>query len=358
MLRPTKAVVLAQPQMFSCARSASGERASLPPAALLPVANRTLLSHALGWLAESGVREAAVVVPENLAAEARWAAGGSHGVKSVSWLEQRPDETIAHALGDLFGFTEGEPFVMHLADSLARESLRAVIPAGAESDAEALLLVDEATQPGVADVVQLYTTGGPGTVTRRRLRHDSAGVAILTGRALEDAAELDTPPEHVLEALADRIEQRGGRVSPCSVGGWWRFRGGTDALLEGNRFALEAAHPDYGHARLVNATIQGAVIAHPEASIESSTVRGPAVIGARARIRDAYLGPYTSVGEDVEIDGAEVEHSIILRAASIKHLGGRMEASIVGANARVFHDFRLPRALRLNLGEGAEVCLG
>jgi glucose-1-phosphate thymidylyltransferase len=334
------------------------ERTSLPAAPLLPVANRALLSHALGWLAEAGVREAAVVVPEKLAAEARRAAADTRGSLSVSWLEQRSDETLAESFRDLTGFIEGEPFVLHLADSLARRSLRAVLASGAEGTAEALLVVDEATQLGVADVVQLYTTGRAGRVTRRRLRHDSAGVAIFTGRALEDAVEVDVPPEHILEALADRIDQRGGRVDTCSAGGWWRFRGGVDALLEGNRFALEAVRSDYSRARLVDATIQGAVIAHPEARIESSTVRGPAVIGARAHLRDAYLGPYTSVGEDVLIDGAEVEHSIILRGASITHLGGRMEASIVGANSRVFHDFRLPRALRLNLGEGAEVCLG
>jgi glucose-1-phosphate thymidylyltransferase len=330
----------------------------LPPAALLRVANRALLTHALDWLGEAGVREAVVVVPEELAAEARSVARASDGVKSVSWLEQRCDETIAHALGDLAGFTEGEPFIMHLADTIARERLEAVIPDGAEEEAEVLLLVDEATRVGVADVVQVYTTGPAGRVTRRRLRHEPAGVAILTRSALEDAVELDAPSEHILEALADRVEQRGGRVDTYSVGDLWRFGGGADALLEGNRFALEAVSPDYGRARLVDATIQGAVIAHPEAHIESSTVRGPAVIGARAHLRDAYLGPYTSVGEDVVIDGAEVEHSIILSGASITHLGGRLEASIVGPNARVFHDFRLPRALRLNLGEGAEVCLG
>jgi glucose-1-phosphate thymidylyltransferase len=330
----------------------------LPPAALLPVANRALLSHALDWLGEAGVREAAVVVPEDLAAEARSAARASDGVRSVSWLEHRCDETLAHALGDLAGFTEGEPFIMHLADSIARERVEADIPDGAEDEAEMLLLVDDATRIDVADVVQVYTTARAGHVTRRRLRHESAGVAILTRRALEDAVELDAPPEHILEALADRVEHRGGRVDTYSVEAWWRFAGGADALLEGNRFALEAVRPDYRRARLVDATIQGAVIAHPEAHIESSTVRGPAVIGARARLRDAYLGPYTSVGEDVVIDGAEVEHSIILPGASITHLGGRLEASIVGPNARVFHDFRLPRALRLNLGEGAEVCLG
>ena len=355
-MRLTKAVVLAQPPSFASGAATRG-RTRLPPASLLSVANRALLSHALGWLAEAGLREAAVVIPEELAAQARRAAADSSGTVSLSWLEQHPDEPLAQTFDDLTGFLDGEPFVVHLADSLARRSLQAVIADAAQGNAEALLLVDEATQAGRAQVVRLYATAGSGPVTRRRLRHGSAGVAVLAARALEGVGGLDAPAEHVLEALADRIERRGGHVRTCCTGEWWRFRGGSDALLEGNRFALERVRADYGRAQLADTTIQGAVIAHPEACIESSTVRGPAIIGARARLRDAYLGPYTSVGEDATIEGAEVENSMILPGATITHLNGRLEASIVGVNARVFNDFRLPRALRLDIGEGAEVGL-
>ena len=355
-MRFTKALVLAQRPSFPSAGVSTRGRASLLPAPLRPVANRALLSHALGWLGEAGVREVAVVVPEELAAEARRAAADSPGTMSLSWLEQLPDEPLAQTIDDLTGFIDGQPFVLHLADSLARRSLRDVVAGAADNNAEALLVVDAPAQAGGAEVVQLHATAGTGPAMRRRHR-GSAGVAVLTGRALEDVGSLDAPAEHVLEALADRIEQRGGHVRTCSAGEWWRFRGGVDTLLEGNRFALERVRPDYACAQLVDSAIQGPVIAHPEARIESSTVRGPAVIGARARLRDAYLGPYTSVGEDATIEGAEVENSMILPGASITHLSGRLEASIVGVNARVFNEFRLPRALRLNIGEGAQVCL-
>ena len=39
------------------------------------------------------------------------------------------------------------------------------------------------------------------------------------------------------------------------------------------------------------------------------------------------------------------------------HLAGRLESSVIGSRARVTRDFRLPKALRLNLGEDAEVSL-
>jgi glucose-1-phosphate thymidylyltransferase len=157
--------------------------------------------------------------------------------------------------------------------------------------------------------------------------------------------------------LAERINQLGGNVRPRRVTAWWRFTRGAEAVLEGNRFALESLREVPPRGELIDSRIQGAVSIHPTVRLESSIVRGPAVIGAGVRLRDAYVGPYTSIGNDVVIEGAEVEHSIVMPEASIRHLGGRLEASVVGASARVCRDFRLPRALRLSVGRGAEVSL-
>jgi glucose-1-phosphate thymidylyltransferase len=160
-----------------------------------------------------------------------------------------------------------------------------------------------------------------------------------------------------LATMTRQMVSNGGYMARREVADWWRYRHGPGALVEGNRFALEGLVGRPVEAALVDTRIQGNVSIHPSAQIESSIVRGPAIIGERARLRDAYVGPYTSIGEAVIIEGAEIEHSIILPGASISHLGGRLEASIVGPKARVFRDFRLPKALRLNVGEGAEVSL-
>ena len=36
-------------------------------------------------------------------------------------------------------------------------------------------------------------------------------------------------------------------------------------------------------------------------------IRGPAIVGAGARVVDAYIGPYTSIGDGVRVEGAEIE---------------------------------------------------
>jgi glucose-1-phosphate thymidylyltransferase len=160
-----------------------------------------------------------------------------------------------------------------------------------------------------------------------------------------------------VSALAERIASAGGTLHLRLVDVWRAYRGDAGELLELNRLVLDRIQSDLTHGAHLGNRIEGRVRIHERASVESSVIVGPVVIGAGARIRDAYVGPYTSIGTSALIQGAEVERSIISAGASINHVSGRITASIIGRNARLFRDFSLPRALRLRLGEGAEVGL-
>lgn len=93
------------------------------------------------------------------------------------------------------------------------------------------------------------------------------------------------------------------------------------------------------------------------AFVRESVLVGPVVIGPDARMSEAYIGPYAAVGAGARIEGADIERSIISSGASVLHFGRRLTASVVGCDARVYHDFSLPRALRLRVGDAAQVGL-
>ena len=104
--------------------------------------------------------------------------------------------------------------------------------------------------------------------------------------------------------------------------------------------------------------IEGRVAIHPSARLERTTVRGPAVIGGGADLTDTFIGPYTSIGPDARLEGAEIDHSIVLAGASIRHVGHRIEASVIGAGAEVARDYGMPTAVRLQVGRRSAVMLG
>jgi glucose-1-phosphate thymidylyltransferase len=97
------------------------------------------------------------------------------------------------------------------------------------------------------------------------------------------------------------------------------------------------------------------VVVEAGARLERSTVRGPAVVGAGARLVDAYIGPYTAVGPGCVIENAEVEHSILLEGSSVRGLDGRMESSLLGRNVSIARDDRQPRAYRFMVGDNSEI---
>ncbi len=360
-MNPSKAVVLAREPA-----AAPGTGAGLRPGgwdspapALLPVANRPLIGHALDWLGDAGIRRVAIVTGDRLANEARDALDSARDrALEIDWLVEGADESLGESLESLAGFVDGEPFVLHLADSLARQSLPNVF--GEEKPGElGAIVVVHGSEEGSRPVVDIRERRGGtrGAAPTELGRAATGGVAVLGAGVVAAAGDLEAWPGRELNVLAERVNQLGGSVQVRHASAWWRFARGTDAALEGNRFALEALRESPPRGEIIDSRIQGAVSIHPTARLESSIVRGPAVIGAGVRLRDAYVGPYTSIGHDVVIEGAEVEHSIVMPEASIRHLADRLEASVIGPHARVFRDFRLPRALRLDVGRGAEVSL-
>src|SRR5204862_7407576 len=171
------------------------------------------------------------------------------------------------------------------------------------------------------------------------------GVYMFTPLIHEAARSIEPSARGELE-ITDAIQwlvDGGRRVESHVVRGWWKDTGRLDDMLEANRLILETLERRVD-GELVDAQIDGRVVVEAGAVLERSTVRGPAIIGAGARLLDAYVGPYTAVGRHCLVEGAEVEHSILLEGSSVRGLRGRMESSLLGRNVVISRDDRQPRA--------------
>jgi glucose-1-phosphate thymidylyltransferase len=101
--------------------------------------------------------------------------------------------------------------------------------------------------------------------------------------------------------------------------------------------------------------VEGKVVVEAGAVVDRSVIRGPAIIGRGARISHAYIGPFTSIMNDVDIRDSEIEHSIVLEGSSIRDLANRVTDSLIGKNVRIYRMPVKPSAYRFMLGDNSEV---
>jgi glucose-1-phosphate thymidylyltransferase len=125
-------------------------------------------------------------------------------------------------------------------------------------------------------------------------------------------------------------------------------------MLEANQLILDDLDEKI-EGELIDSRVEGRVVIAEGARLERATVRGPAIIGRGTTITDAYIGPYTAIGEDVTIEGAELEHSIVLSGSEIRDLDYRIEASLIGKNVKIARGPALPKAHRFVVGDNAEI---
>jgi glucose-1-phosphate thymidylyltransferase len=308
--------------------------ATVGPLQLFPVANRPILFHQLERLRRGGLREATILVDRHSADPIRRAVGDGTVFDLAIRYDEHPDQGgLVCALATCRDFVGDAPVFVQEADALLRGHLHRHLTMFSQDRLDALALsVPSPLAPGASPLPPGY---------------------VLSERALDVLLQRPDAAGNPLH----EVRASGGRVREETVDGCLPCHGDLDTLLDGNRQLLEELVATPIDANVKDSVIQGQVSIHPSAIIHRSTVRGPVVIGPGVRLVDAYVGPYTSLGAAVEIEGAEIEHSIVLQGAQLRSVGTRIESSVIGQGARVARTFTRPSSMRLALGDGGEILL-
>jgi glucose-1-phosphate thymidylyltransferase len=328
---------------------------------LVPVANKPVLFYGVEAMAAAGIRDIGIIIAPETGDEIRAVAGDGErfGVRLTYVLQDEP-AGLAHAVLTAEPFLDEHPFVMYLGDNLLQGGINDLVAAFRTNEPDALILLTPVPDPHNYGVAELDASGRvvrlaekpPEPATDLAL----VGVYMFTPR-IHDAARAIQPSGRGELEITDAIQwlvDDGATVESHVVRGWWKDTGRLDDMLEANRLILETFERRV-EGDLIHAQIDGRVVVEAGAVLERSTVRGPAIIGAGATLRDAYIGPYTAVGRHCVVEGAEVEHSILLEGSSVRGLQGRMESSLLGRNVAISRSDRQPRAYRFMVGDNSEI---
>jgi glucose-1-phosphate thymidylyltransferase len=328
---------------------------------LIPVANKPILFYAIESIRQAGITDIGVIVGDT-ADEVMSALGdGSDWDVSITYIQQEAPLGLAHAVKIAEGYMAGEPFVMYLGDNLIANGITTFVDEFRAGGCNAQILlahVANASQFGVAELA------ADGTVERlvekpKEPNSDLALVGVyLFDREVFKAVNAIQPSARGELEITDAIQwlvDNGYTVRPHVITGWWKDTGKLEDMLEANRIMLDMIETEVVGSCDQASQLHGRVKVGEGTTLVNSVVRGPAVIGADCEIRDAYIGPYSSIHDGCAVIGSEVEHSILLPGARVENIGRRLADSLMGCNSVVRKAEGVPAATRVMLGDKSEV---
>jgi glucose-1-phosphate thymidylyltransferase len=327
---------------------------------LIPIANKPILHYAIEAAVAAGISEIAIVhnadsdeVPKAIGDGARWSA-------HISYLPQANPGGLAQVVGLAEKFMGKEKFIFYLGDNMVVGGVKRFVEDFTRSGANCLLTLAKVKDPerfGVPEIREGRIVSVEEKPKSPKSSYAVSGI-YLYDSCIFEAVKAITPSARGELEISDAHQyliDKGYKIGYSEITGWWKDTGKPSDLLEANRLVLDNITTSILGSVDSGSTIAGKVIIEKGARIVNSVVRGPAIIGQNCVIEDAYIGPFTAVGNNTVIRKSEVEYSIILRDCKVLSVSIRLEGSILGNDVEVVEGTGKPRVHRFMIGDQSRV---
>ncbi|ADT85053.1 glucose-1-phosphate thymidylyltransferase [Thermococcus barophilus] len=328
---------------------------------LIPVANKPVLFYAIEDVIEAGIHDIGIIVGPN-------AEQVKKTVMSVDWdaniefIYQGDPLGLAHAIKVAKDYLGDDDFVMYLGDNILREGIVRHLEHFKKGNFDASILLCEVPNPQQFGVAELSEDGK--TIKRlvEKPKVPPSNLALVGiyffKPVIHEAVKHLKPSWRGELEITDAIQwliDHGYKVGWTKVTGWWKDTGKPEDILDANRLILDDIERDIRIK--TRAKIIGRVVIEEGTEIDENTViKGPAIIGKNCKIKNAYIGPYTSIGNNCIIENTEIEDSVILEGSEIR-CGGRIVESLIGRNVKILEQNNHPIGRRLIIGDNSQLTL-
>lgn len=335
------------------------------PKQLIPVANKPMSQYVLEDLRDSGVKDLAIVVGDILPEKVKnyYKDGKDFGV-IITYICQEKPGGIAQAVRLAKDFVGNSPFIVYLGDNLLKGKIKGFVKEFQHSNFDAMILLCEVENPQVFGVAEFDKNGKLIRLIEKPKKPPSnyalTGIYFLKPIIFQMIERLNPSWRgelEITEALQGLLDE-GYKVGYKFVTGWWKDTGTVEDILEANRLILDDLKENIKGNVEANSAIQGRVAIGKKAVVKrGALIRGPVIIGESTVIgREVYIGPYTSVGNNVEIKKGEIENSIIMDDCCIE-IDGKITDSFLGDGAKLTTNRKGPKGYRFVIGGQSKIIL-
>ena len=325
---------------------------------LIPVANKPILFYAIEDVIEAGIKDIGIIVGPNKEQVIETVNNAGFDAE-ISFIVQDAPRGLAHTVLIAEDFIGAESFVMYLGDNILKEGIIKHAENFREKKFDASIMLTEVDNPEEFGVAELREDGSVKRLIEKPKKPPSnlalVGIYFFNNPIYKAVRNIKPSWRNELE-ITDAIQwliDNGYEVGWTNVVGWWKDTGKPEDILEANRLILDdLTHEIRGE---VEGEIRGRVSIDKGTKVsENSVIKGPVLIGRDCLIRDGYIGPYTSIGNNCEIKNSEVEDSILMDGAKLINAGNVVD-SMVGRDAVIERNKNLPKGNKFVIGDNSWV---
>ena len=327
---------------------------------LIPVANKPILFYAIEDVIEVGIREIGIIVGPNKE-QVMETVNNANFDAEISFIDQEAPLGLAHAVIISEDFIRDESFVMYLGDNILKHGIIRYIKHFRQSDIDAFILLTPVDNPSQFGVAELNENG---SVIRliEKPKEPTSNLALvgiyMFKPIIFDAIKRIKPSwrgELEITDALQRLIEDGFKIDSEIVHGWWKDTGKPEDILHANRLILDDLTTKIKVEAEVEGEIRGRVSIDTGTKVnESSVIKGPALIGKDCVIKDGYIGPYTSIGNNCKIINSEVEDSVLMDGAKLINAGNIVD-SMIGRGAVIEKNKNLPKGNKFIIGDNSWV---
>lgn len=330
------------------------------PKPLIPIANEPLIFYTIESLLKSGVEEIGIVVNEQNMNIFKTKLTNKFKT-DFHYIVQKESKGIANGLLEAEDFIGDEKFIMILGDNSFKLDLKMVIDDFLISKANCKLFLKIVEAPEKFGVAYIWDDKIINVEEKPKIAFSDLAITGIYGfdhnifKACKNIGPSKGGEYEITDAIRWMIQNEYD-VSYEMLDGYWKDAGSHQELIEENIYRLSSIEDDI-KGYVENSSILGKVVLDETAVIYNSIIRGPIIVGANSTIKNSYIGPYTSIGNGVNIDKSNIEASIILDSCHISFIETTIDYSIIGERSVISKENGLKKANRLITGKNSKIYL-
>jgi glucose-1-phosphate thymidylyltransferase len=331
---------------------------------LVPVANKPILWYGIESIVAAGITDIGIIISPETGEEVRSKTGnGDLFGANITYILQDKPAGLAHAVKIARPFLGESPFVMYLGDNLIQDGLSPLLNTFKEQYMDALIMLRPVPNPtafGVAEV------DAQGKVLRlvEKPKVPPSNLALVgiyffaeTIHAAIDRIQPSARGElEITDAIQNLIDHN-KHVEASQIEGWWLDTGKKDDLLSANQIILDTCllQPVVVGEIDADSRISGRVQVGAGSKLINCTIRGPVTIGKDCHLENCFIGPYSSIADNVTLIDVDLEHSVVLQGARVSGIHQRIVDSVIGQRAHLKTAPQRPKALRFMIGDDCQI---